>query len=51
MGDYPTVRDPAEEVIAVFDGFGGGMMGANSNLLLPSIDVAIALYHAYRRAP
>jgi uroporphyrinogen decarboxylase len=49
-GDYHTVRDHAVEVIDVFDGFRGGMMGANSNLLLPSIDVALALYHAYRRA-
>lgn len=49
-GEYSTVRDHVEGVIEVFDGFRGGMMGANSNLLLPSIDVALALYHAYRRA-
>jgi uroporphyrinogen decarboxylase len=49
-GEYETVRKHAEEVIDVFDGFRGGLMGTNSNLLLPSIDVAIALYHAYRGA-
>jgi len=47
-GEYNTVRNHIEETTNVFNGFCGGMMGTPANLLLPSIDVALALYHAYR---
>jgi len=46
--DYNTVRSHMEETIRVFNGFSGGMIGTSTNLLIPSIDVALALYHAYR---
>jgi uroporphyrinogen decarboxylase len=49
-GDYDTILSHVEESIAVFNGFGGGLIGTATNLLLPSIDVALAMYHAYRRA-
>jgi uroporphyrinogen decarboxylase len=49
-GGYETARAHVEEVIDVFRGFCGGMIGTTTNLLLPSIDVALALYRAYRRA-
>ena len=49
-GTYDTVRAHAEEAIDVFHGFEGGMVGTKSNYLLKSIDVALALYHAFRRS-
>jgi len=47
-GEYNTVRSHMEETINVFDGSSGGMIGTSTNLLIPSIDIALALYHAYR---
>ncbi len=49
-GSYETVREHAEEAIEIFRGFEGGMVGTKSNYLLKSIDVAMALYHAFRRS-
>jgi hypothetical protein len=49
-GGYDSVRGHVEEVVDLFRGFSGGMIGTTTNLLLPSIDTALALYHAYRRA-
>jgi len=46
--DYDTVRSHMDEIIKVFNGFGGGMIGTTTNLLIPSIDLALAMYHAYR---
>jgi uroporphyrinogen decarboxylase len=48
-GEYATVRRHVEETIDVFDGFHGGLVGTTANLLLPSIDVPLAIYHAFRR--
>ena len=50
-GTYETVRRHTWGVIDTFQGFSGGMVGTRSNYLLPSIDVALALYHAFRNAP
>jgi uroporphyrinogen decarboxylase len=49
-GGYEAVRNHVEETIRVFDGFKGGMITTSTNLLLPAIDTALALYHAYRGA-
>jgi uroporphyrinogen decarboxylase len=51
LGTYDSVRRHASESIEVFDGFRGGMVGTGTNYLLPSIDVALALYRAFRGAP
>lgn len=50
QGTYETVRKHVTEVIEVFRGFEGGLVATGSNYLLPSIDVALALYHAFRKA-
>ena len=47
-GTYESVKSHASDVIETFRGFEGGMVGTKSNYLLPSIDVALALYHAFR---
>ena len=50
-GTYDTVRAHAADPNDTFRGFDGGMVGTRSNYLFSSIDVALALYHAFRNHP
>ena len=47
-GTYETVRKHVCEAIEIFQGFEGGMVGTITNYLFPSIDVPLAMYHAFR---
>jgi len=47
-GTYEEVKKHVLDIIEVFRGFEGGMVGTTSNYLIPSVDVALALYHGFR---
>ena len=48
QGTYEDVRRHVSDTVEVCKGFEGGMVGTTSNYLLPSVDVALALYHGFR---
>lgn len=47
-GTYEGAKRHVAGAIEVFKGFDGGMVGTTSNYLIPSVDVALALYHGFR---